>query len=392
MFPLLALAFLALTSAVPTTRLQRQPASSAASNAREEEWTIPRLDMHMMSTNTGLPGNTWPPSSYFNTTLSMDVTLPRHHTSSSSSSRLPTNESTTTTTSTCTASFPNGTLPLGPILCTPPTPSSVLFFQLLPYTHNHTDTQLGPPRRPDLSYWLELTSALGWHDETRTADVFWRGRSAVTANDPDEPTGYLTCVEGAPLDGLRLYGEGLPVPDIVQCTENCEAISLKGHATGTDALETPMSAAVAPPVMTDSPLAQSVALDTHASGSRKDKLSPGAKAGIGISVVMITVLFFAVFVLCYPHVRSRLRVRALQRAVDEVERGIEMKKTNGNGSETNSVRTDNFVLESQVEIVVDDGESERNAVDSWDGWNASWTDEDEWQRGRKGMSLPRRDY
>ena len=55
---------------------------------------------------------------------------------------------------------------------------------------------------------------------------------------------------------------------------------------------------------------------------------------------------------------------------------------------------ENMVLESRVEIVVDDGESERDVVDAWDGWNASWDEdeEEEQERGRKGMSLPRREY
>jgi hypothetical protein len=54
---------------------------------------------------------------------------------------------------------------------------------------------------------------------------------------------------------------------------------------------------------------------------------------------------------------------------------------------------ENMVLESKVEIVVEDSESESGAVDRWDGWDASWEEEDdEMERGRKGMSLPRREY
>jgi hypothetical protein len=81
----------------------------------------------------------------------------------------------------------------------------------------------------------------------------------------------------------------------------------------------------------------------------------------------------------------------LQRAVDEVERGIEMHKDVSHGSVSQS--KENMVLESRVEIVVGDYESERGVVDTWDGWDASWEDEDdELERGRKGMSLPRREY
>lgn len=53
----------------------------------------------------------------------------------------------------------------------------------------------------------------------------------------------------------------------------------------------------------------------------------------------------------------------------------------------------NIVLESQVEVVVaDDGESVVDILGRWDGWDAD--DDGEWEtwRGRKGMSLPRRDY
>jgi hypothetical protein len=50
------------------------------------------------------------------------------------------------------------------------------------------------------------------------------------------------------------------------------------------------------------------------------------------------------------------------------------------------------VLESRVEILIDDGMSERNAIEAWDGWDGRWTEDDDLERGRKGMSLPRREY
>ena len=83
----------------------------------------------------------------------------------------------------------------------------------------------------------------------------------------------------------------------------------------------------------------------------------------------------------------------MQRAVDEVERGIEMRKDVGASESSES--KENMVLESRVEIVVGDDESERDVVDAWDGWNATWAGDDEEdleERGRKGMSLPRREY
>jgi hypothetical protein len=89
----------------------------------------------------------------------------------------------------------------------------------------------------------------------------------------------------------------------------------------------------------------------------------------------------------------------LKRAVDEVERGIEMRKDVGHGSASEGTESkENMVLESSVDIVIgDEGEeSERDVVDAWDGWNATGygdeEEEEEGERGRKGMSLPRREY
>jgi hypothetical protein len=42
-----------------------------------EQWTIPRLDMHMMSRSTFLPGNPpWPEAARFPTTIDFDVQMP----------------------------------------------------------------------------------------------------------------------------------------------------------------------------------------------------------------------------------------------------------------------------------------------------------------------------
>ncbi|KAF1917000.1 hypothetical protein BDU57DRAFT_517433 [Ampelomyces quisqualis] len=173
------LTLLHLTHALPTTISpppERRPPSL-------ESWPIPRLDMHMMSIHTGLPGDDWG-NSTFPSTISFDVLVPPHSSNS------------TTIKSTCTASFPNHTLPLGRTYCTPPSPAEVLFFELYAYTG------LGP-RRPELAFWLDLTSAVGWDEENRSAEMFWWGSRAVTANNPAEESSFLTCVEGAPLDGLR---------------------------------------------------------------------------------------------------------------------------------------------------------------------------------------------
>jgi hypothetical protein len=120
-------------------------------------------------------------------------------------------------------------------------------------------------------------------------------------------------------------------------------------------------------------------------------LTAGASIGIGFGVAVF-ILTIGILACGVPYIRNRRRIRALQRAVEEVERGIEMHKDVSHGNNVES--KENMVLESRVEIVVDDDEeSERGAVDRWDGWDASWEDEnDEMERGRKGMSLPRRDY
>lgn len=54
-----------------------------------------------------------------------------------------------------------------------------------------------------MAFWLDLTSAIGYDEEKRTAEVYWWGKRAVTANDPSEKSSYLTCIEGIPFDGLR---------------------------------------------------------------------------------------------------------------------------------------------------------------------------------------------
>jgi hypothetical protein len=172
--------FLQLTHALSANSkiLQRQ-------DSIPEQWSIPRLDMHIMSTDTYTHGAT----TAFNSTINFDVVMPDH-------TKLQTAINSGRILSSCKASFSNGTLPLGHVYCTPLSTTEVLFFEIYSYT------ALGP-RRPELSFWLELTSAINWKEETQTADKFWWGRKAVTANDPGEKSSFLTCLEGRPFDGLR---------------------------------------------------------------------------------------------------------------------------------------------------------------------------------------------
>jgi hypothetical protein len=41
-----------------------------------ESWSIPTMDVHLMGRDTGIPGNTWPESRKFNTTLDFTLVLP----------------------------------------------------------------------------------------------------------------------------------------------------------------------------------------------------------------------------------------------------------------------------------------------------------------------------
>jgi hypothetical protein len=114
--------------------------------------------------------------------------------------------------------------------------------------------------------------------------------------------------------------------------------------------------------------------------------------GIGIGTVASILILAFCLLSGIPYLRSRRRERALQRAVEEVERGVEMQKSMGHASDAMSESKENMVLESRVEILIDDGMSERNAIEAWDGWDGRWTEDDDLERGRKGMSLPRREY
>jgi hypothetical protein len=106
-------------------------------------------------------------------------------------------------------------------------------------------------------------------------------------------------------------------------------------------------------------------------------LSAAAKAGI-ITASIAVFLLVLFLILEYTYLGKKRRERALQRAVEEVERGTELKDTSHTGSK------ENMVLESRVEIVVDGG-------DESDGDLGEWGHGRRWERGRSGMSLPRQE-
>jgi flagellar biosynthesis/type III secretory pathway M-ring protein FliF/YscJ len=103
------------------------------------------------------------------------------------------------------------------------------------------------------------------------------------------------------------------------------------------------------------------------SSSSTVDLDTGIKLGIGIAAgVLIVALLIVAIEACY--LRKKRRERGLQRAIDEVEIGVHK------GSE------ERMVLESRVSIIVED-----------EGQEEQEEDEAEVERGRNGMSLPRRD-
>ncbi|KAF1851832.1 uncharacterized protein K460DRAFT_413338 [Cucurbitaria berberidis CBS 394.84] len=135
-----------------------------------------------------------------------------------------------------------------------------------------------------------------------------------------------------------------------------------------------------------------VPIATHSSHDSHNNsfaiLSTGAKAGI---IVGISLFFLGVFLVLLElgYLRRKRRERALRRAVEEVERGgIRMGKSVGSES---SESKENMVLESRVEIIVDDSDGS----DGDDAWDADMEDEERGKTagwGRQAMSLPRREY
>jgi hypothetical protein len=182
--------------------------------------------------------------------------------------------------------------------------------------------------------------------------------------------------------------------------KNCLAASIYNHALPTASFETPLPVSSpsmnalrphASPRVTPPPAAPPVS-DLSQASSSTHYLSIGAMVGIGIGTVASILILAFCLLSGIPYLRSRRRERALQRAVEEVERGVEMQKSMGHVSDAMSESKENMVLESRVEILIDDGMSERNAIEAWDGWDGRWTEDDDLERGRKGMSLPRREY
>ncbi|KAF2036345.1 hypothetical protein EK21DRAFT_106447 [Setomelanomma holmii] len=209
-------------------------------------------------------------------------------------------------------------------------------------------------------------------------------------------------------DIWAVYGIALPTPGtkVVSFEEPAKIPDLASSPipTHTTVFVTPALASQPPPsdatrlsdhiTVTTSPNSTPTPTETALPPSTPFLSTP---AILGISISSALLLLITLFLVCgLPYVRRKRRGRALQRAVEEVERGIEMRKT---GALDVTGSKENMVLESQVEIFMHDGHGDErdsdmvDMVGRWDGWDASGDlEEEEWERGRKGMSLPRREW
>jgi hypothetical protein len=128
-----------LASALPNPLSIRQTPSP-------ETWQIPRLDMHMMTTGTGIPGNPpWPEDSKFNSTIDFDVLVPDYESVVGGTTGVTGQEKWN-----CQGSMANGTLMEGVAGCIRDGEGEGrLLFGMERYT------ELGE-RRPELSFSLWL--------------------------------------------------------------------------------------------------------------------------------------------------------------------------------------------------------------------------------------------
>jgi hypothetical protein len=102
------------------------------------------MQMHMMSRDTGIPGNQWPESSKFNSSIDFDVLIPDHATEGMVKVN-------------CQAGFANYTLPASTTSCHPVLTDgqTAESFGLVEFGMS-LYTALGP-RRPELSFILSIS-------------------------------------------------------------------------------------------------------------------------------------------------------------------------------------------------------------------------------------------
>ncbi|KAI4680530.1 hypothetical protein J4E81_010211 [Alternaria sp. BMP 2799] len=172
---------ISLTTALPAI-LPHPLHARDTSLAAEQTWHIPRLDMHMMSTSTGIPGNgPWPEGSKFDSTIDFDVLVPEE-------APLPASKWN------CKGTMKNGTIIEDVVSCVDGKGG------VGDVSFGMTEYEAVGERRAELSFWLWVYRVGEGSDGRAT---ILNGATAITANDPQEPTSYLTCLLGRPFDGLR---------------------------------------------------------------------------------------------------------------------------------------------------------------------------------------------
>lgn len=120
-----------------------------------ETWHIPRLDMHFMGSNTGIPGNgPWPVSAQFPSSIDFDIVVPNR--TFVRENRASMGFELDNITVTCGTTFLNGTLPTSDTVCTGDGlgDTEAVVFSMRPFT------ELGV-RRPEISFTLDILRIIG---------------------------------------------------------------------------------------------------------------------------------------------------------------------------------------------------------------------------------------
>ncbi|KAF1925400.1 uncharacterized protein M421DRAFT_240703 [Didymella exigua CBS 183.55] len=177
---MLSLHLIALALAFLTTSITALPAPgfSLIPRVATERWSIPTMELHMMTQHSGLPGGgEWPESSKYPSTISFAIHMPGQ-------------------IAHCHTEFANGTLPDDLASCS--SEGSRMRFRMEQYMGSG-------PRRKELAFVLKVSRV----DNTSAGQIIFQGEVAITANDPKDASSYLTCLLGPPFDGLRCELMGL---------------------------------------------------------------------------------------------------------------------------------------------------------------------------------------
>ncbi|KAF2873068.1 hypothetical protein BDV95DRAFT_368989 [Massariosphaeria phaeospora] len=173
MLPILALL---LTGALAAPASPLDPIPDPEPECPRARWLIPRLDVHFMSDKPGIPGmGDWPLGSGFNSTIDFDVQFGN-------------------ATAVCKGAWPKGKLDQGTYRCeivgADGTGEEEVSFKMAGWRETGEKT-------PEASFRLNVVRS-----EVGSGKQF-DGSTNITANNPAEPTSYLTCILGAPFDGIR---------------------------------------------------------------------------------------------------------------------------------------------------------------------------------------------